>query len=244
MKTFLPEKCYGFIDGVDGKSYFFHASDFRDQADVERLCDGILVDFDQKATPKGYRACRCHLPEILEVMTYSEPDTFIAAKSSSVSGWEMIEGGQWVVIGTSRDSPDAAMRDAKGKAFQQLGANALLNMTYYKSTGSEAGTGRGTHYFTIHHYRGIAVTLAKKDINGQHQLDDLKGLNRRAKLLKQRLMEKSKRDSWLGGLGLSILFVISVAINPFIGLIATIAAGIALRDWIKKNDWLHVVGSR
>ncbi|QTR51611.1 cold-shock protein [Candidatus Thiothrix anitrata] len=240
IKTFLPEKRYGFIKGDDGKDYFFHQNEFKSLPSHNSLCEGLLVEFDQQVTPKGYKARKCHL---LDVKLYSLPDEFIASKKSSVSGWEMVDGGQWVVTGTSRVSPDAAMRDAKGKAFQQLGANALLNLNYHKSRGSEAGTGSGTYHFTIHHYRGIAVTLAKKDINGEHQLNDLKGVNQRASSVKQELLRKAQRTTWLGAIGLTVLFVVSAAADPVIGIIVTIIAGIKLREWIAQGDWLQRVGS-
>jgi len=56
VKTFLPEKKYGFIRGDDGKDYFFHTKSFVSAKDVKNICEASRVKFDQAATPKGYQA--------------------------------------------------------------------------------------------------------------------------------------------------------------------------------------------
>jgi cold shock CspA family protein len=39
IKTYLPEKQYGFIKGDDGKDYFFHESEFRVKSNIGKLCE-------------------------------------------------------------------------------------------------------------------------------------------------------------------------------------------------------------
>jgi cold shock CspA family protein len=56
IKTYLPEKKYGFIKGDDGKDYFFHQNAFKDKKQIAMISEEAYVSFDQKATPKGYRA--------------------------------------------------------------------------------------------------------------------------------------------------------------------------------------------
>ena len=148
IRTYLPEKKYGFIKGDDGKDYFFHASAFRDKRHVHNLCEDALVAFDQQATPKGYKATNCSLLDPSKVLTYALPDKFIFSKSSRVRGFDVIEHGNWIIHGSSSDSPDAAKRDAMHKA-EHIGANALINLEYYKTTGSS-----GNYNYTIHNYRG------------------------------------------------------------------------------------------
>lgn len=191
IKTYLPEKKYGFIRGDDGKDYFFNESEFRDKSHIGKLCEEAFVNFDQQATPKGYKAKNCSLINPSEVLTFVTPDEFIASRSNGVRGWDVIEHGNWVVHGTSRDSPDSAKRDVIDSATR-IGANALINLEYYKTTGSEAGTGRGTHYYTVHNFRGRAVTLAKRNSKGNYRADELSGLNQRAEALKKTLVGQTK----------------------------------------------------
>lgn len=55
IKTLVGDKGYGFIDGEDGKHYFFHYSNLVDMR-FESLTTGMPVIFDDTMTPKGARA--------------------------------------------------------------------------------------------------------------------------------------------------------------------------------------------
>lgn len=214
IKTYLPEKKYGFIKGDDGKDYFFHENEFIKKNQISRLCEEVYVNFDQQATPKGYKATNCTLINPSEVSTYVIPDEFIASRLNGVRGWEVVEHGQWIVHGTSRNSPDEAKRNVINNA-RRISANALINLEYYKTTGSEAGTGRGTHHFTIHNFRGRAVILAKRNSKGNYRVNELSGLNHRAEILKEKLVDQSitsnnkKKIVWLTAICLS-LFVLFI----------------------------------
>lgn len=61
VKTYLPEKQYGFIKGDDGKDYFFHYSSFVNKNDVDKVYEDLYLDFEQKATPRGYSAVKIKL---------------------------------------------------------------------------------------------------------------------------------------------------------------------------------------
>ena len=197
IKTYLPEKKYGFIKGDDGKDYFFHASEFRNKSHIGNVCEEAPVNFDQQATAKGYKAKNCSLIRFSEVLTYVTPDEFIASKSSNVRGWNVLEGGSWVVHGESSDSPDAARTDVIDSGIR-IGANALLNLEYYKTTGSN-----GNYNYSIHHFRGYATTLAKKNPKGSYRAEELSGLNQQAETLKKQLVKQTKsskrksRNIWL-----------------------------------------------
>jgi len=228
ISTYLPEKQYGFIKGDDGKDYFFHENEFRNGKHKGNLCEGAFVRFDQQATPKGYKARDCTLINASDVCTYVTPDEFIAAKSRSVRGWEILEPGHWIVHGMSRGSPDDAKKDAIESA-QKIGANALLELEYYKRTGEERGTGKGVHRFTIHCFRGRPVTLAKRHSRGPYQIDHLKGLNLSAAELKEKLENKTARSKtkqaivWLVVIALSVVswhtqpwYIIGLLVAAFI----------------------------
>jgi len=240
IKTYLPEKQYGFIKGDDGKDYFFHESEFRVKSNIGKLCEEAFVNFDQQATPKGYKAKNCSLINPSEVITFVTPDEFIAARSNGVRGWDVIEHGNWIVHGTSRDSPDSAKRDVIDSATR-IGANALINLEYYKTTGSEAGTGRGTHHYTIHNFRGRAVTLAKRNSKGNYRADELSGLNQRAEALKKKLVgqtKASKRKRNIVWLVIAVLSFFALGTEPGF-IIALIIVGFIFGRSTDYDYWLE-----
>lgn len=196
VKTYSSEKQYGFIKGDDGKEYFFHHSSFKNKNDIDKLCEGLYLHFEQKVTPKGYSAIQIELVEQNITIGYEIPDTIYTSKNSDIKGWEVIEVSNWIVHGSSRNSPDSAKEDMIHGA-RLMGANALFNMQYYKTTGSERGTGSGT-YYTIHNFRGRAANISRKSPNGQYNLDDLRQINSNAKktlktsLVKKQLLQKLK----------------------------------------------------
>jgi cold shock CspA family protein len=237
INTYLPEKNYGFIKGDDGKDYFFHESEFRDKSHIGKLCEEAFVKFDQQATPKGYKAKNCSLINPSEVLTFVTPDEFITSRSKSVRGWDIIEHSNWIVHGTSSNSPDLAKRDVIDRATR-IGANALVNLEYYKTTGSEAGTGRGTHYYTIHNFRGRPVTLAKRNSKGNLRLDDLTGLNQRAEALKNELIAKNKKRRNIVWLTVFLLSLFSLT-EPGLIIIYVIGAFVLLWHFTDYDWWLN-----
>lgn len=166
VKTFLPEKGYGFIRGDDGKDYFFHLSQVRNQP-ADRVCEEALVTFVQKATPKGYRAERIDLVNPDAVTRYIVPDRVLISKDSEVRGWEILERTTWYAHGKSSDSPDAA-KAAMIAWARDVGAKGVTDVSYYKTVGKE-----GAYRFSVHHYSGRVVILGKRSLRGTYQLSDL-----------------------------------------------------------------------
>lgn len=242
ITSYLPEKQYGFIKGEDGKDYFFHENEFRDPTHIRRLCEDAWIDFDQQATPKGYRAKNCSLLDPKTVLTYTLPGEFITSRTATVRGWEVIEYADWIVHGASSDSSEAAQHDAVYHA-KLVGANALIGLEYYKTTGSEPGSGRGTHHFTIHNFRGQLATLAKRTSKGPYRHDQLLGLNGRAESLKKELMVQtraSKRKRNLIWSAVLVLSIISSLVAPVL-VIAWIVLGFIFGGAKNHDDWLERV---
>ena len=188
IKTYLTDKNYGFIKGDDKKDYFFHKSSI-DNHDLEKICDGALVTFDQKATPKGYNAIKISINSASNIK-YKTPDEIYTSKNKNIKGWDNICMSNWIIHGSSRNSPDEAKIDMIDGA-SLVGANTILNMEYYKTTGSEAGTGNGTYHYTIHNFRGNPANIGKKSLDGQYSKNDLLGINEHAKNLKKQLIIKT-----------------------------------------------------
>lgn len=251
IKTFVPEKKFGFIKGNDGKDYFFHQDSFKEQRDKKHICDDAFVDFDPVPTPKGYRAENCSLRDSSAVLTYVVPDEFLTSKTDRIKGWDIIEMGNWTVHGTSRDSPDAARKDLIESAMR-VRANALICVEYYKTTGSEAGTGRGFHHYTIHNFRARIVTAAKKSPKSDLHIDELLGLNHRAETEKRRLAEmtnqsKRKRNivwvtAWgavLGALALQAATLSNYGASVFAVMIGALVFGILCGRSTDYDYWLQ-----
>lgn len=251
IKTFVPEKKFGFIKGDDDKDYFFHQASFKQQRDKENICDGAFVDFEPIPTPKGYRAENCSLIAPSDVITYAVPNEFLTSKIDNIKGWEIIEMGNWIIHGTSRVSPDAAKSDLIDKAIR-VRANALICVDYYKSTGSEAGTGSGTHHYTIHNFRARIVTVARKSCQGDLCVDDLLGMNQSAEAERSRLVEvtvqsKRKRNiiiniMWAILIGLSVFLWVSIGnwgVAVFAVIIVTLLPGIIIGQSTDYDYWLQ-----
>ncbi|MGB3751303.1 MAG: cold shock domain-containing protein [Arcobacteraceae bacterium] len=190
IKTYLPEKQYGFIKGDDKRDYFFHNSSFKNKKQISKICENLYIEFEQKATSKGYAAVQIELIEQDINIGYEIPNTVYTSKKSQIKGWEVVDYSNWMVYGSSRHSPDDAKEDMIDGA-ELIGANALLDMQYYKTTGSERGRGQGTHYYTIHNFKGRAVNIAKKSPAGEYELEELKMINSNAEELKSELSKQS-----------------------------------------------------
>lgn len=246
IKTYVPEKKYGFIKGDDEKDYFFHLDAFKDPRHKDKICDDVLVEFEPTPTPKGYKAQNCSLLDPSDVSTFIVPDEFLTSRAMTIKGWEIVEMGDWIVHGSSRSSPDAARSDLIDSAMH-VRANALVGTSYYKTTGSEAGTGNGIHHYTIHNFRARIAIVARRSPKGEFSTDDLRGLNQRAVIEKQRLVElniqsiKKRNLIWAGIVGISVLLLAASDSSGSIFAIIFIAPliGLALGKSTNYDYWLQ-----
>ena len=131
VKSFLESKGYGFIAGEDGKDYFFHINEVKKRS--EEIFDGLPVRFEETATPKGYSAKQIDILD--DDLLYECPQSVFTSKGSEVKGWSIVEKGQHRLAYWSTNSPDDA-RYGLSRLAQSLGATGLVNLKYYKTTGS------------------------------------------------------------------------------------------------------------
>jgi len=236
VTSYLSDKNYGFIKGEDGKDYFFHDSSLKDKKDINKLCEDLILEFEQKSTPKGYSALNISLLDNNITLKYNLPDTVYISKKDGIKGWEVIEESDWIITGTSSESPDSAKEDLINKA-NLIGANAIFYTKYYKTTGSEAGTGRGIHHFTIHNYAGRAMNIGKKSPNGKYSAQDLTFINKQASELKDYYRNKNKKFRiyriifWL--------IIILIFIKHFILVIVIILLIETFFSMYKEGLWLE-----
>lgn len=195
VTSFLPSKGFGFVAGDDGRDYFVHQGDLVDQVP---LIDGQRVVFEESATPKGYRARQVRPLAALANIRYVVPEDVTLSRDEGTGGWEVIEAGRWKIRGSSPDSPEDAKTDLQRHAHM-IGANGVVGMGYSKSRGAEAGTGHGTHHFTIHHFGGRPVVLGRASTAGSVDADSLRGLDQRAAALKAQLSAQTQRSRSTAG---------------------------------------------
>ena len=236
VTSYLSDKNYGFIKGEDGKDYFFHDSSLKDKKDINKLCEDLILEFEQKATPKGYSALNISLLDNNITLKYNLPDTVYISKKDGIKGWEVIEESDWIITGTSSESPDSAKEDLINKA-NLIGANAIFYTNYYKTTGSEAGTGKGIHHFTIHNYAVIGINIGKKSPDGKYSVQDLTLINKKASELKDYYKNKNKKSRkyriifWL--------IIILIFIKHFILVIVIILLIETFFSMYKEGLWLE-----
>jgi len=205
VSHFLPSKGFGFIRGDDGRDYFAHQSDF---TDAQPPADGQRVRFDEDVTPKGYRARAISSIGLATTDLFVVPDGILQTRESEIRDWEVIEASPWRIHGSSRESPDHARADLIRKA-DLLGATGVVLIQYYKTRGSEAGTGNGTHYFTIHNFHAHPVIVARRHVSGHRRRSELAGLSTRIQQLKAQLVARSRASRRLA---LQVALAIVVAI--------------------------------
>jgi cold shock CspA family protein len=189
VSHFLPSKGFGFIQGDDGRNYFAHQSDFGDRVPV----DGQRVRFAEDVTPKGYRAR--HIEPIADTATdlFVVPDGILQTREAEIRDWELIEASPWRIHSSSRESPDEARAGLLARA-SLLGATGVVLVSYYKTRGSEAGTGKGVHHYTIHNFHAHPVVVARRHAAGVRRRAELEGLSARIRTLKSSLVESSRRS--------------------------------------------------
>lgn len=205
VSHFLPSKGFGFILGDDGRSYFAHQSDFGGQLPI----DGQRVRFAEDVTPKGYRARKIVAIAGAATDMFLVPDGVLQTREAEIRNWEVLETSLWRIHSSSRESPDEARGELLAKAAL-LGATGVVLVNYYKTRGSEAGTGRGTHHYTIHNFHAHPVVVARRHASGTRHRSELEGLSGRIQAIKSSLVESSRK---------SRLLALRVAVGAFLGVL-------------------------
>lgn len=227
VSTFLADRGYGFIKGDDGRDYFLHQSDLV-PASVQ-VAEGARLSFEPSASPKGYRARKVQQVGSVGPRRYRTPDQMMYSRESAIKGWETLDASLWTVTGSGRGDP-AHARQAMLAHAKRLGANAVVLMTYSKTTGQEQGTGRGTHHFTIHHFRGHPVVVGRASVDGSMEAGSEGALSERAGRLKELLVLETRRSravACVTGLGIAAAGVLA-SLHPRGGGMFAMVAGVIL----------------
>lgn len=244
VKLFINEKMYGFIAGDDHVQYFFHASELQNNQDASFVVAGARVEFEPLSTHKGMRATCCRVLDSEPPKAIMFPNDFFATHAQSIGGWDEVGCCDFLVRGSSRASPAAAKEDAIVKA-KSLGANALLGLHFFETTGDEPGRGKRKHYYTIHNFWAAPVVLGRGGSKDDRETCNAE-FNRRVVERKSQLRAKTIRSrvmhfsAWCLA-GLITVSAFSLGPNGGIGgFLFVIWYGIYMIGLPKNHDeWLY-----
>lgn len=130
VKSYLPAKGYGFIDGEDGQSYFLHKGNLNNKRHLEALVIGAKVQFEPEPTPKGMKAGHV---DVLPRFMAKRISPFILSRKGVVPGTEIVWQRDFVWEHKYEDTFEA--RKAIEEFAQHVCANAVLNFQLHKSKG-------------------------------------------------------------------------------------------------------------
>lgn len=150
IKRYLDSKGYGFIDGEDGKSYYFHTSDVT--KDCGGITEGLFVSFDEHLTERGFRAKRV-APLAVEATCLRLLRGFHSNASGLPAGVSIMSCARLTI----RDRDLNKARTMLVEDAKSVGANGLVNKGYNKETGS-----LGNYQYTVHVVSGDCAVLAEK----------------------------------------------------------------------------------
>jgi cold shock CspA family protein len=232
-ETFFHDKGYGFAKGEDGKKYFLHISEFLNNEDTTSLKKGTRLSFIPVVSNKGGQATRITILQTYEPLVtypkqnkihdsgglYVAPDEVFYSRYDQINGWEILYDSGWIVLGhteSAGDAPDDAKRAMLNKA-RMIGANAVINSEYSKSTGSQ-----GNYNFSLHHYSGRAVIIGKRSSSGMPKEMLFRDMDKAA----TELVEKASHDKDTTGIW---MFAIVVIFTVFAAIIVPSTGDGAIR---------------
>lgn len=191
VNFYNSEKCFGFVCGYNGKSYYFHILDFANTDSTIEI--GTILVFNPKISQKGLQAKNCDVLPASEAapykenMLYSLPEAFKTSKTDSISGYCIIEKGEYIVYANSQTSFEEAEKLLTERA-KQMGANALINVKFYKENDSQ-----GNYIYKTFSCEGQIVFIAKPNMNGNLLLQNYCSINKNIKEYITNKNEASKK---------------------------------------------------
>lgn len=153
VRSFMPEKGFGFIQGEDQRDYFVHAS----SVEGGLLVDGQAVEFEGVPSPKGYRALKVVPGELPPPPghAFESPNRLIWTQDSAARGFETIFdlGTAWA----ESNNPNEAREMLKQRCIN-AGGNAVLNVQLHKYSQND---GCSNYYYTMHRYSATIANVQK-----------------------------------------------------------------------------------
>ena len=171
IRSFVPEKRYGFIEGHDRKSYFFHVADLDRRARSTDVQEGLLVSFDPTPGPKGSRARRLRV-EHEQARMWVPPREFIVSKEDAPRRGTVFFKAPPVEFRSEKGESIDAGKERLIAYAKEIGANAVLGVHYRRDAecerrlhllGALLGWMPGRGYGPPQHHRPRAVRCSEED---------------------------------------------------------------------------------
>lgn len=190
IKSFVEEQGYGFIQ-TDKSSVYFNVKDLSYKI-LDELKIGQLVTFDEIPTPKGNKAVNVSIAD-KNMFKYIFPEETIILREHRKlpPGYVILSNSNFEIFANLRDPTN--LEALFTKYLSILGANAAIDVKLTKTTGSEPGTGSGTHYYTIHRFSGKVARIAKISSEG-HSISKLQDLDTHIQNLINRDSERMEQN--------------------------------------------------
>lgn len=203
IENYLVEKKYGFIIGEDNEKYFFHFNELENK----ELSKGLLVSFEPGLNKKGFFAKNIKIDNLKNIK-YEIPEQLKAYKDNSyMKEYEILENNKFKLHMESRDM-NAAYNNLL-LFSKYMGANALIELKYFKSTDSEAGTGYGTYYYTVHHYTAVPILIGKKSLKGTKEIPKPR-IEEMCNILRLKTIESTKKSKYKFYILLILILIVNV----------------------------------
>lgn len=139
--SYVSGKRYGFINGSDGESYFFHSSNLMGQCNESPLTRGAVVEFEPVSTPKGLAAKSISVqPAIMA----PQMTRFIMTRSCRPKYGDVIV--EVPVKTRFFKDPNEGRQHLKALAGA-IGGNAILSLIVIKKTFSSGNYNYSMHSF-------------------------------------------------------------------------------------------------
>lgn len=219
IKSFDNDRGYGFIQ-TENKSVFFHISDVsindKDNIDISQA-----VMFNEISSPKGFKAKNISVVAKDDICFDLPKEPIIISKGQKLQNeYVVIDKSDYEIFFTAT-TPTYATKwfsEYLSSLDGTIEANAVVDVVFHRSTGSEPGTGQGTHYFTNYNFFGRIARVGKMSSEGK-KYSQLKDLNQAIECLigksvfkKQKLENKLENTSVISTI---VFFIVSIWFTMF-----------------------------
>lgn len=236
IKKYFEDKGFGFILDEFNKEIFFHRADITEFSENTSL-EGCAAAFALTNTPKGVKACNVKIFPTEKPLYKVADDFFIIKEGRRIPhGYILIDEFPWEIenICVDESNSDPIFRSR----LEEIGANAVINVTRKLSTSTERKFGGGTKYSTLYNIKGTVARIGELSNSGV-DVTELADLNKKCES-KYKALKRAYPSSILVKLALFLSITGFFAYNGIIHF-AVIAFAYGTYNTImtkKKRVWI------
>lgn len=171
--SYMTTKGFGFINGDDNESYFFHKTYLNNLDDESKLAKGTVLIFNPIPSPKGLAAKNIIIADVYWGKKLVE--FFITKNHLPKHG--LVERKYTIKTRFFKDL-NKAKKNIDDLA-KEVGCNAILGLTYEKKTRSS-----GDYQYTVHAFKAD-LALVSENVPYENQVDEIVSHNKMDKLVEE-----------------------------------------------------------